>query len=83
MTGDPIEILAALGARVSPDLGAYASGEIDASQVRCVACGIAPCRCRQCEAPYTRWGAEAPEPCGMTTGPDGSCPRGHREEAPR
>lgn len=30
---------------VSPDLGAYAAGEIDASQVRCVLCAHAPCDC--------------------------------------
>jgi hypothetical protein len=76
--GNPMTVLLALGARVSPDLDAYASGRLDASQVRCVLCGVAPCRCRQCEAPYRRWLAEVDEPCGMTVGPDGECPRGHR-----
>lgn len=30
---------------VSPDLGAYAAGDIDASQVRCLMCQAAPCEC--------------------------------------
>jgi hypothetical protein len=42
---DPAGILATLGARVSPDFGAYAAGEIDASQVHCVLCTNAPCTC--------------------------------------
>ena len=74
---DPMGALRALGARVSPDLDAYASGRLPLSRVRCVLCGVAPCQCRQCEAPYLRWGADVPEPCGMTIGPDGQCPRGH------
>jgi hypothetical protein len=76
----PMTILRALVAKVSPDLDAYASGRLDISQVRCVLCGVAPCQCRQCEAPYLRWQADVPEPCGMTVGPDGLCPRGHRQD---
>jgi hypothetical protein len=34
-----------LGAKLSPDLSAYASGDLDASQVRCVLCTHAPCDC--------------------------------------
>ena len=44
-TRDPAAALAALGAVWSPDLGAYASGQLDASAVRCVLCGHAPCGC--------------------------------------
>jgi hypothetical protein len=75
--------LVALGAEVSPDLDAYASGRLDISQVRCVLCGVAPCQCRQCEAPYLRWLATEPEPCGMTIGPAGQCPRGHTLDGAR
>jgi hypothetical protein len=42
---DPEEILDRLGAKWSPDFEAYAAGEIDASQVRCVLCERAPCSC--------------------------------------
>ncbi len=44
-TSDPAAALAALGAVWSPDFGAYASGQLDASRVRCVLCGLAPCDC--------------------------------------
>jgi hypothetical protein len=77
---DPRAALVALGARFSPDLDAYASGRLPLSRVRCVLCGAAPCQCRQCAAPYLRYLADAPEPCGMTVGPDGQCPRGHRQD---
>ena len=80
VAADPMGVLLALGAKVSPDLDAYASGRLDISQVRCGLCGVAPCRCRQCEGPYLRYLAEVPEPCGMTVGPDGECPRGHRQD---
>lgn len=79
----PLDIVRALGAVFSPDLGAYAAGEIDISQVRCVLCGVAPCQCRSCPARYSRrfaivLGADPSErECGMTVGPDGKCPRGH------
>jgi len=84
---DPRGALDALGARWSPDLDAYAAGQLDVSRVRCVLCGKAPCTCRQCEAPYLRWGATEPEPCGMTIGlpgvcPPGECPRGHVQPEP-
>lgn len=29
----------------SPDLDAYAAGQIDASKIRCALCGHAPCAC--------------------------------------
>jgi hypothetical protein len=32
-------------ALASPDLGAYAAGEIDAAAVRCALCEQAPCNC--------------------------------------
>lgn len=44
-TPDPAAVLAALGAVWSPDFGAYARGQLDASAVRCVLCGQAPCDC--------------------------------------
>jgi hypothetical protein len=42
---DPREALEQLGAVWSPDLNAYASGELDASRVRCALCQLAPCQC--------------------------------------
>jgi predicted dienelactone hydrolase len=39
------EALDQLGAKWSPDFDAYASGQIPASQVRCVLCTHAPCDC--------------------------------------
>jgi hypothetical protein len=75
---DPVAALSQLGAVWSPDFDAYASGQLDISQVRCLLCGQAPCQCRQCEAPYRRYGATEPEPCGMTLR-GGECPRGHRD----
>jgi hypothetical protein len=82
---DPMAALVALGARFSPDLDDYASGRLDISQVRCVLCGVAPCQCRQCPAThenryYEIFGGPQFEPCGMTIGPDGRCPRGHGQE---
>jgi len=44
-TRDPAAALAALGAVWSPDFDAYASDQLDASAVRCVLCGHAPCDC--------------------------------------
>jgi hypothetical protein len=41
----PSEALDQLGAIWSDDLDAYASGELDASQVTCALCFCAPCRC--------------------------------------
>jgi len=29
----------------NPDLDAYATGQLDATQLRCALCGIAPCAC--------------------------------------
>jgi hypothetical protein len=58
---DPFELLTSLGARVSPDLDAYASGEISASQIRCVLCGSAPCACRPC--PSCSWTGAPGKPC--------------------
>ena len=42
---DPAGALSQLGAMWSPDFDAYASGQLDASAVRCVLCGHAPCGC--------------------------------------
>lgn len=35
----------------SPDLGAYAAGELDASQIRCALCANAPCQCPEFGTP--------------------------------
>lgn len=45
VTPDPAAVLAALSAVWSPDFGTYASGQLDASAVRCVLCGQVPCDC--------------------------------------
>lgn len=69
--------------RWSPDFDAYARGELDVNQVRCVLCGHAPCQCRSCPVIYVNrfaavtGGNPEPRECGMTVGPDGKCPRGH------
>ena len=42
---DPVGALEQLGALWSPDFDAYASGQLDISQVRCVLCQQAPCQC--------------------------------------
>jgi hypothetical protein len=42
---DPVKVVKKLGAKWSPDFDAYASGKLDASKVRCVLCGHAPCDC--------------------------------------
>ncbi len=85
MSADPRAMLDQLGAVWSPDFDAYASGRLGVSQVRCVLCGVAPCQCRQCEAPYrprAYLDPSAPaEPCGMTLR-DGQCPRGHIQPEP-
>jgi hypothetical protein len=44
-TSSPERALKRLGAIWSPDFGAYASGQLDASRVRCVLCEHAPCDC--------------------------------------
>jgi len=44
-TTDPAAALNQLGTVWSPDFDAYASGQLDASRVRCVLCGYAPCDC--------------------------------------
>jgi hypothetical protein len=44
-TRDPAAVLTAFGAVWSPDFDAYASGQLDASAVRCVLCSHAPCDC--------------------------------------
>ena len=43
---DPMAALEQLGAVWSPDFDAYASGELDVSQIRCLICGYAPCDCK-------------------------------------
>ena len=71
---DPVAALDQLGAKWSPDFDAYASGQLDISQVRCVLCGQAPCACQHCTAVYVSYlGAESE--CGMTLR-NGECPRG-------
>jgi len=83
---DAREILDSLGATWSPDLDAYASGELDVSQVRCALCRHAPCTCTYCQAThedryYLATGRPQSEPCGMRVDPKtGECPRGHRED---
>lgn len=42
---DAAQALDALGAVWSPDFDAYASGQLDASRVRCALCRHAPCDC--------------------------------------
>lgn len=42
---NPAAVLDGLGARWSPNFHAYASGDIDASQLVCVLCEDAPCAC--------------------------------------
>jgi hypothetical protein len=70
----PFDPMVPDGFRWSPDFGAYAAGELDASQLRCVLCGRAPCACQHCTAIYVSYlGAESV--CGMTLR-NGECPRG-------
>ena len=79
-------VLERLGARWSPDLDAYASGQLPAHMVRCVLCGHAPCSCTYCPAThensfYMVTGRPQYEPCGMRVDPaTGECPRGHQQE---
>lgn len=40
-----------LGAKWSPDFDAYASGQLDISQVRCALCTHAPCDCPEFGTP--------------------------------
>jgi hypothetical protein len=44
-SADPVDALNRLGAIWSPDFDAYASGQLDASRVRCALCQHAPCDC--------------------------------------
>jgi hypothetical protein len=44
-TTDPVEAVNALGTVWAHDFDDYASGQLDAAQVRCVLCGLAPCAC--------------------------------------
>jgi hypothetical protein len=48
---NPVAALNSLGAAWSPDFDAYASGQLDASRVRCVLCGHAPCDCPEFGSP--------------------------------
>ncbi|MFB4280878.1 hypothetical protein ACBJ59_36700 [Nonomuraea sp. MTCD27] len=45
------EALDKLGAKWSPDLDAFACGQIDASKVRCALCANAPCQCPEFGTP--------------------------------
>lgn len=82
----PMDVLRALGAQFSPDLDAYASGRIEAHQVRCVLCKVAPCACLYCEATYENryylaTGRPQFERCGMRVDPaTGQCPRGSADD---
>ncbi|MEU8271229.1 hypothetical protein AB0B89_29230 [Sphaerisporangium sp. NPDC049002] len=40
-----------LSVKLSPDFDAYASGEMDASQIRCALCTNAPCQCPEFGTP--------------------------------
>lgn len=55
MSRDAIEAVDALGAAWSPNLDAYAAGEIDAAQLVCVVCTSAPCTCPVPEERVRRW----------------------------
>lgn len=46
-----VDALNELGAKWSPDLDAYASGQLDISQVRCALCTHAPCDCPEFGTP--------------------------------
>ena len=48
---EPEVALSRLGAIWSPDVGAYAAGEVTVSQVRCALCGRAPCDCPEFGTP--------------------------------
>lgn len=48
---DPVAALDQLGAIWSPDFDAYASGQLDASRVRCALCQHAPCDCSEFGTP--------------------------------
>lgn len=48
---DPVSLLGQLGAAWSPDLAAYASGQLDAGRVRCALCTHAPCACPEFGTP--------------------------------
>ena len=70
---------------VSPDLAAYASGQLDISKVRCALCTKAPCQCQYCPATnenkyHMISGRPQFEECGMRIDPNtGKCPRGHKK----
>jgi hypothetical protein len=51
MARDPKGTADALGAIWSPDVEAYAAGQLDASQVRCALCTHAPCDCPEFGTP--------------------------------
>ena len=48
---DPVDALNRLGAIWSPGFDAYASGQLDASRVRCALCQHAPCDCPEFGTP--------------------------------
>jgi hypothetical protein len=50
-SADPVDALNRLGAIWSPDFDAYASGQLDASRVRCALCQHAPCDCPEFGTP--------------------------------
>lgn len=48
---NPVDAVNELGAKWSPDFDAYASGALDASQIRCALCTHAPCDCPEFGTP--------------------------------
>jgi hypothetical protein len=48
---DPVAAVNELGAIWSDDIGAYATGKIDAAQITCALCMCAPCRCPEFGTP--------------------------------
>lgn len=48
---DPVAAVSSLAAVWSPDFDAYASGQLDATRVRCALCGHAPCDCPEFGSP--------------------------------
>lgn len=65
---DAVALLNQLGATFSPDLSAYARGELPVSAVRCVLCEVAPCACFRCPAEVEpgrvcNWVTQPGKPC--------------------
>ncbi len=50
-TLDPVAAINTLDSVWSPDLDAYATGHLDAAQIRCALCQHAPCDCPEFGTP--------------------------------